>query len=195
MPEQDGRERVVAMEATPSLGGKTLCATSFAKIIDDYQGPLLRYVGRMVGSKDGLSEDIVQECFLRLHRTLGKKNEPEIRRVSPWLFTVAHNLTMDAIRKRDRRRTIQERINNEIDQVDEIGVLGRITQSRAAAAAMKALNILTNEQKQVVLMKVVEGMTFRQIAKVTGLSLGSVNNRLNQGLIALAGKLKHLGHM
>jgi RNA polymerase sigma-70 factor (ECF subfamily) len=170
----------------------------FARLIDRYQGPLLRYVGRVVGAEDDQTEDIVQECFLRLHKAWGGRDEPPMDRVGAWLFTVAHNLTMDVIRKRKHQRDLKTELSAEVveaDAGDEQSVYGQATQSEASAAALAALDRLPPEQKQVVLMKVLEGLTFRQIAKATGSSLGSVNYRLNKALTTLARQLKQTGHL
>jgi len=193
--EHAGIKPDAAAKVAVAESGVALRARRFARVIDEYQGSLLRYVGRMIGYRDGQSEDIVQECFLRLHRVWGDAAKPAIVNVRSWLFRVAHNLTMDVIRKRKRHRTMQENITGHTPMTNEISVLGRITQCEAAAAALSAVDLLPDEQKQVLLMKVIEGMTFRQIARMTGLSLGSVNNRLNQALVALSSRLKHLGHM
>lgn len=195
MTDRPGQQQDEATKVDSVAEAGTTRASRFRQIIDRYQGPLLRYVGRMIGSRQNQSEDLVQECFLRLHRAWGPAADPPMSRVGAWLFTVAHNLSMDAIRKRSRRQAARDDPPAEADPVDELSALRQATQSEAAAAAMAALDCLPREQKQVVLMKVLEGLTFRQIAKATGLSLGSVNNRLNQALDTLVRQLKRLGHV
>ena len=170
-------------------------AARFAEIIDRHQGALLRYVRRTAGRRQDQVEDVVQECFLRLHRAWGESPEPPMQRVGAWLFTVAHNLTMDLIRKQAHSLAAQGDLAQEAEAADEFSVLGQITQSEAAAAALTALDRLPVEQKHVVLMKVLQGLTFRQIAKATGLSLGNVNYRLNQALGTLARQLRQSGHL
>ena len=167
----------------------------FAQIVDLHQGALLRYVGRMAGCGPNQAEDVVQECFLRLHRAWGPSAEPPMERVGAWLFTVAHNIMTDLIRKEGRRRTAQGGSSPDQDAADELSALNRITQSEASAAALSAMDRLPDDQRQVVLMKTLEGLTYRQIAKATGLSLGTVNRSLNQALTTLARQLRQSGHM
>ena len=194
------RGGVADVEASCLSGSQTATAHTdraarFAEIIDRHQGALLRYVRRMTGWRKDHEEDIVQECFLRLHRAWGDCPEPPMKRVEAWLFTVAHNLTVDLIRKKGRRPAVQQDDPaRDTQATDEFSILGQITQSESAAAAMTALDHLPSGQRQVVLMKVLQGLTFRQIAKTTGLSLGNVNYRLNQALGTLARKLKQSGH-
>jgi RNA polymerase sigma-70 factor, ECF subfamily len=197
MAEGSGEARDTATKVDSVADAGATRTTRFARIIDRYQGPLLRYVGRVIGSESDQTEDVVQECFLRLHRAWGRADEPPMERIGAWLFTVAHNLTMDVIRKRKHQRDLRNELNAEAAEAggDEQSVTGQATQSEAAAAALAAMDRLPREQKQVVLMKVLEGLTFRQIAKATGSSLGSVNYRLNKALSTLARQLKQTGHL
>ncbi|NIS51692.1 MAG: hypothetical protein GWN67_11395 [Phycisphaerae bacterium] len=58
---------------------------------------------------------------------------------------------------------------------------------------MRELAQLDEQQRQVVLLKVIQGMSLRQVAKVIGISVSLVNYRLNQGLTELARRLKRAG--
>jgi RNA polymerase sigma-70 factor (ECF subfamily) len=72
-------------------------------VVAHYQGSLLRYVGRTIGTTDHEAEDIVQETFVRLHLQVTKKGRQSIRSLTAWLFKAAHNLTIDVLRRRSRR--------------------------------------------------------------------------------------------
>lgn len=168
-------------------------AQNFLEVLDRYQGSLLRYARRAGAATAEEAEDVVQECFLRLHRAWAGADGPAVRRVGAWLFTVTHNLTMDLVRRQGRRKALAAQRIAEAEA--ELCVLTRLTQSEAAAAAVAALDRLGDQQKQVVLLKVLEGLTFRQIAKATGIPLATVNRRLQEGLLALASELKRAGHL
>ena len=197
MTQGSGPPQDAAVQADPPTENASPRAVRFAQIVDEHQGPLLRYVQRMARLGTDQVEDVVQECFLRLHKTWGESDKPPMDRVGAWLFAVAHNVTMDMIRKQGRRLAAQESLAAQAQtKADgDIGVLGRLTQSQAADAAITAMDALPDDQKQVVLMKVLRKMTFRQIAQATGLSLGNVNYKLNQALGTLAKQLKQAGHI
>jgi RNA polymerase sigma factor (sigma-70 family) len=59
--------------------------------------------------------------------------------------------------------------------------------------ALRELAQLDDQHRQVVLLKVIQGMTLRQVAKVVGISVSLVNYRLNQGLTELSRRLKRAG--
>ncbi|UCG57985.1 MAG: RNA polymerase sigma factor [Phycisphaerales bacterium] len=167
-------------------------------VVAHYQSPLLRYVGQMLGGIDHEAEDIVQEAFVRLHRQVAGHGSASVRHLTTWLFRVAHNLTIDVLRKRSRRKQVPEtavdpEVLSEKQATDELDALGEVLRQEARQVALRELAQLDNEQRQVVLLKVIQGMTLRQVAEVVGVSVSLVNYRLNQGLKELARRLKKAG--
>ncbi len=173
-------------------------AFDFAATVDEFETPLLRYAVRIIGHVGHEVEDVVQEVFMRLHKQVTDKGVGSIGSVRVWLFRVAHNLAIDVGRKRTRRAKAGDRIrhNAEREQADSelaMDTLGQMERREAAEAAMAELDELPDSQRQVVLLKVVEGMTMREIAKVVGISPSNVCYRMNQGLRTVAKRLKETG--
>ncbi len=171
---------------------------NFMAIVVRYQGPLLRYVERMLGGANDQREDVVQETFVRLHRQVHAHGWDSIRHPATWLYRVAHNLTLDVLRRRARRQdaaqvladppgTVQERVAEEIDAV------GEAIRQEARQVVLRELAQLDDLYRQVILLKVIQGMTLREVAEVVGVSLSTVNYRLNQGLSVLARQLRKAG--
>ena len=167
-------------------------------VVASYQGPLLRYVGRFLGRTDIGAEDVVQETFIRLHRQVSGHGSDSVRNLGTWLFHVAHNLTLDHLRNKARHqdgalacegstRAVEERASEDLD------ALGESIRQEARHAALRELAQLDDECRQVVLLKVVQGMTLREVAEVVGAPISTVNYRLNQGLTTLAHRLKRAG--
>ncbi len=167
-------------------------------VVARYQSPLLRYVGQMLGRIDHEAEDIVQEAFVRLHRQVAKRGSASIKHLSTWLFRVAHNLTIDLLRKRSRRKVASEKTTEAVIPVeeqaaDDMDVLGEVLRREARQVALRELAQLNEQHRQVVLLKIIQGMTLREVAEVVGVSVSLVNYRLNQGLQELAQRLKKSG--
>jgi RNA polymerase sigma-70 factor (ECF subfamily) len=195
MSENTGTTRplAAARPAAPPLDAGDLMA-----VVARYQSPLLRYVGQMLGRMDHEAEDIVQEAFVRLHRQVAKRGSDSVRHLTTWLFRVAHNLTIDLLRKRSRRKvasetTAEAAIPVEEQAADEMDVLGEVLRREARQVALRELAQLDEQQRQVVLLKIIQGMTLREVAEVVGVSVSLVNYRLNQGLKELAQRLKKAG--
>lgn len=170
-------------------------ATDFAAVVDRYESPLLRYVAHILGGRNAEVEDVVQETFLRLHRTVIRKGPESILCLSTWLFRVAHNLAIDSGRKKTRRR---EQVSDEAttlasdQQSTEVSIdaISAMVRREACEMAMKELTSLPDVQRQAILLKVVQGMTMKQIGQVLGMAPSNACYHINQGLAALARRLK-----
>ena len=169
-------------------------------VVAHYQGSLLRYVGRMLGTTDHEAEDIVQETFVRLHLQVTKKGAKSIRSLTAWLFRATHNLTIDLLRRRSRRiKTVEaegegESVSLPQEQAsDELDTLTEVLRHEAREVALRELSKLDDQCRQVVLLKIIQEMTLRQVAEVVGITTSQVNYRLNKGLTELARRLQKSG--
>jgi RNA polymerase sigma-70 factor (ECF subfamily) len=152
-------------------------------LFDQFRSPLLRYVLSLgVSIHDG--EEVIQEVFLALfrHLQLGKSQ----RNLRGWIFSVAHNLTLK--QRHANQRTRDERTSDETfaaRQIDpspnpEEQVLCRQRQKRLLTV-LAALP----EQDQCCLRLRAEGLRYREIAGILGMSLGAVSLSLTRSLARL----------
>jgi len=185
----------------PAAAGKSVPLSDpmdLMAVVCRYQGSLLRYVGRMLGSTDNEAEDVVQETFVRLHLQVTGKDSQSIRNLTTWLFKTAHNMTIDVIRLRTRRiktvKTTAESAPLEQEPAaDYLDALGEMVRQEAREVALRELGELDEQYRQVVLLKIIQGMTLRQVAEVVGISTSMANYRLNKGLAELARRLQKAG--
>ncbi len=207
----------------PSAGaGSPAGAIDVATLVPHFESALLRYVSQLLGRRDDAIEDIVQDAFLRLHRHVTTNGTESIDNVSTWLFRVAHNLTMDTLRRRKVRRDYQEGLAqsergsehrggeampsagnfathsgeaagfSDGDSNGGIDALAELERREACQRAMTELGSLPENQRQAVQLRL-EGLTVRQIAQVTDTSVGNVGYRISQGLAELSKRLKRAG--
>src|SRR5947207_8852138 len=78
-------------------------ATAFAELVELYQHRLVTVMHHLIGNKEE-AEDLAQEVFLRVYRTR-KKYRPRAK-FSTWLFTIANNLALNALRTRQRKPVV-----------------------------------------------------------------------------------------
>lgn len=172
-------------------------ADDLMAVVRHYQGPLLRYVGHMTGRLNHEAEDLVQEVFLRLHRQVSRKGSNSIENLTTWLYRVAHNVTLDALRRSHRQSKHKDSLEDVVqlarEATEEIDALGEAIRQEARQVALQELNRLAPEHRQVVLLKIIQDMSLRQVAEVVGVSLSTVNYRLNQGMVELTHRLKKAG--
>jgi RNA polymerase sigma-70 factor (ECF subfamily) len=184
--------------AVARTGVPPLDAGDLMGVVAHYQSPLLRYVGQLLGRVDEGAEDIVQEAFIRLHRQVAKHGPGSIKHLTTWLFHVAHNLTIDVLRRRVKLKRVAKgaadpAVLAEEQAADELDALGEVLRQEARQVALRELAQLDDQQRQVILLKVIQGMTLREVADVVGISVSLVNYRLNQGLTELAERLRKTG--
>lgn len=154
--------------------------------VDRYERPLILYTSRLLGDPDAAC-DVVQEAFLRLCR-----EEPQ--RVSPhlaeWLFTVCRNLATDLLRKDRRMRQRTSVLEPSADDLDEVPDTSpdpsRSAESRdTTATVLTLLEKLPPNQREVIRLKFQGGLSYQEIANVTGLSVSNVGFLMHTGLKTL----------
>jgi RNA polymerase sigma-70 factor, ECF subfamily len=177
----EAAQSAAGQDGIPSAGAAPV---KFSEIVDRYESPLLRYVMHLIGPAE--AEDVVQDVFLRLHRTLSRSGPESIGNLSRWLFAVAHNAAIDAA-KDGARRTPAVPASPDGEALDQLSALVR---RAACERALEEMRRLPDVQRQVLLLKVVQGMTLREIGDVAGLSPSNVAYHLEKALTELARRLK-----
>lgn len=189
--------RGVAGQPKTGMGGRS-AAFDLAAVVTEYESPLLRYVARLIGTRYDEAQDVVQDTFLKLHSHIGKNGAGSIDNLRCWLYRVAHNLAMDCGRSRRRRHELAEKALSDpaiIEQVRgaRVGDARDCEHGESVQAALDAVSRLPDDQRNVVLLKTIQGLTLREISEITGMKMGTVNYRLTQGLRSLAAQLKGAG--
>jgi RNA polymerase sigma factor (sigma-70 family) len=162
--------------------------TAFEEVVKHYEAALLRYVSRLVNNSD-ITQDIVQNTFIRLFR----KWQDEMvvsANISSWLYRVAHNCAIDYMRKETRRRELHEKHAKERPTFapPDRGQGFRITE--AAAQASEALQTLSERERQLVVLKVYEEKSYKEISEIADLSVSNVGYILHHAMKKMATHLK-----
>ena len=152
-------------------------------VIDAYQAPLLRYASRLLNNGT-LAQDVVQNVLVKLFRQWQPGMQPDAR-LKNWLFRVTHNEAVDQIRAEARRRRLQDEQEVEIDRSTG-GVHVDPTPDEREAMVLECLDALDANQRQVVLLRLQQGMSYEEISAITGQSVGYVGNLLHFAVKRLA---------
>jgi RNA polymerase sigma-70 factor (ECF subfamily) len=163
---------------------------AFEGLVSEYEGALLRYATRIVRDADA-AQDVVQNTFIKLFRNWQDELAPSPQ-MSSWLYRVAHNGAVDHLRKETRRRMLHQRHAEE--QQDFVppnrGAGFRITaDAQRAAHALGKLNL---RERQLVILKVYEEKSYKEIAEISGLTVSNVGYILHHAMKKLAAELR--GH-
>jgi len=159
--------------------------------LDEFEGPLLRYAQRITGDVER-ARDVVQETFLRLW----KEDAAELDgRLPQWLFTVCRNLALD-VRRKEQRMTSLAELTHPRDFQKSLGCSEDPPPDETAATADAAeqvagwLNRLPANQQEVIRLKFQNGLKYKQIAEITGLSVTNVGFLIHKGIAALREKAR-----
>ncbi|MGE0713794.1 MAG: RNA polymerase sigma factor [Planctomycetota bacterium] len=153
-------------------------APAFAALFERYHRRVYAFALRLTGDVH-LAEDVAQRAFLNLY----KKPPPGTGRAQfkSLVFTVARNEAINELKKRGRRR--EGTLEGAPEESDGAPTPEARTEVREEAARLQeALSSLPEEEREVVLLRQVEGLTFREVCEVTGLTRDAVRWRLARGL-------------
>jgi RNA polymerase sigma-70 factor (ECF subfamily) len=160
---------------------------AFEELVEKYQHRLVGVLHHLVGNQEE-AEDLAQEVFLRIYRA--RKKYRARAKFSTWLFTIANNLALNALRSRRRRGVVPL-------ETSDSGPLGprpaeRLVQDRSgqpsqhmqqqelAAVIRQALDRLNERQRAAVLLNKFEEMNYAEIAEVMGLTTKAVKSLLSR---------------
>ena len=158
---------------------------AFNILIERYEQPLTHYVYRFVGDAEEC-EDLVQETFVRVYRN--RHSYRRIARYSTWLYTIAGNLARSEYRKRRRRQVYSLQSVNREDETYEVEIPDEtFSPDRHTEGSIQdhyiqqALDELSEDFREVVVLRDVQQLTYEEIAEITGLPMGTVKSRINRG--------------
>src|SRR5258707_1776875 len=148
---------------------------------------------RFIGSEDD-ARDVCQEAFLKAYKSLGSFKQEA--RFSSWLYQIALNLCRDRLRRRRGRTMVS------LDELEEGGAamtmpgptaLDLLQQRDVSRLVASAIASLADEQREVIILKEYEGLTFLEISQVLDTPISTVKTRLYRGLDQLRSRLARQG--
>jgi RNA polymerase sigma-70 factor (ECF subfamily) len=167
-----------------NISGMHEYETQLAGLYEEYYDKIARYVFIHIGNREE-AEDIAGEVFLKALKSLKSYQEQGVP-MQGWLFRIAHNLTVDYLRKTDRRRTVPiDSVvlvgnDNPIDTAEKNIEFERVTE------AMKQLTI---EQREVINLRFFGGLTSKEVGGVLGKGDGAVREMQRAAIEKLRGIL------
>jgi RNA polymerase sigma-70 factor (ECF subfamily) len=148
---------------------------------------------RVLGSEDE-ARDVAQEAFLKAYRGLAAFKQEA--RFSSWLYQIALNVCRDRLRRRRTRATVSlEEMEQTGPAIVETrpGAHERLQRLDLARTVRRAIETLPEEQREVVVLKEYQGLTFLEIAQALEVPVSTVKTRLYRGLGQLRLRLEREG--
>ena len=161
--------------------------TSLSMLIKRHQQRLYSFIYSKVYDRD-VTEDVFQDTFIKVIRTLKRGNYNEEGKFLPWVMRIAHNLVIDYFRKNNRMPKFNNSGDFDIFSVlsdNSLNAEGELVQSQIVHDIRAMVEKLPEEQKSVLVMRMYNDMSFKEISENTGVSINTALGRMRYALINL----------
>ena len=160
-----------------AIGGRE---EGFEELVRRYQRPIVGYIYRMLGDYDA-SLDVSQEVFIKVYNSLDKYSSEY--KFSTWLYRIAHNATIDHIRRNSQKL---QSLETESDdgayqmQLESSAPTPEQNQERREwkSEIESVVKCLPSAYRELIVLRHNQELSYDEIAEVTNLPLGTVKNRL-----------------
>lgn len=161
--------------------------TALEYLIKRHQQKVFSFIYSKVQDRD-ITEDVFQDTFIKVIKTLKKGNYNEEGKFLPWVMRIAHNLIIDHFRKTNRMPSFKN-----TDEFDIFSVLGdgtlnaekQMIKDQILSDVRDLVEELPEDQKEVLKMRIYMDMSFNEISENTGVSINTALGRMRYALINL----------
>ncbi len=163
------------------------CEASLEILIKKHKQRLYSFIFSKIQDRD-ITEDIFQDTFIKVIRTLKRGNYNEQGKFLPWVMRISHNLIIDHFRKNNRMRLFKNTDEFDIFSVISDGNLNaekQLIKEQVLSDVKELVQELPQEQREVLEMRIYKDMSFKEISENTGVSINTALGRMRYALINL----------
>ena len=161
--------------------------SAFDILLNRYKGRVFSYI--LFTIKDStLANDIFQETFMKVIRTLKKGGYNEEGKFLPWVNRIAHNLIIDHFRRKQKYPTTSGGPDFDIFDIISDGnptIEEETIKDQILSDVKKLIHELPDDQKEVLMMRMYFDMSFKEISERTNVSINTALGRMRYALINL----------
>lgn len=161
-------------------------------VIAAHETPLLRYAARLLNNAD-LAQDVVQTAFLRLCDAWAESREWTESHLRAWLYRTTHNAALDLIRKEERLKKLHAAHAEDCPVDDPPRQDEALELADRQKLALDALAGMDEAEREVLILRLQQGLSYMQIAAITGRSEGNVGCLISNASKELARRLRKTG--
>ncbi|CAM3286817.1 RNA polymerase sigma factor SigW [Sporolactobacillus spathodeae] len=158
---------------------------AFAEMVDKYKNKVYVICFRMVGNKQE-AEDLSQETFLRAYRYIGQYDME--RKFSTWLFRIATNLSIDALRRRKPGVSLDAELPGTeglaleaILPDNQASPDEKMVQNELETAVQKEIQRLPEKYRTAIVLKYLEDLSLKEISEIMDIPVATVKTRIHRG--------------
>ena len=169
---------------------------AFAELVDKYKQRVMNFVFHRLRD-EAEAEDLAQNVFLQVYKS--RTRYKQTAKFSTWLFTIAHNLCLNELRRRSRHPAEsleethtdnEEQPPRQIEDKSQVAAPDNVLHGELSQKIQEALDELPENQRSAILLCREEELSYEQIAKVLRCSLSATKSLIHRGRETLKEKLK-----
>jgi RNA polymerase sigma-70 factor (ECF subfamily) len=160
---------------------------ALAVLIKRHESKIYGFIYSKVSDRE-VSNDIFQDTFIKVIKTLKTNSYNEEGKFLPWIMRIAHNLIIDFFRKSKKMPLFRETEEFSIFSImsdDSLTVENRIIADQVEVDIRRLVEELPLDQKEVLVMRMYQDMSFKEISETTGVSINTALGRMRYAIMNL----------
>ena len=154
-------------------------------LINRHQSKIYGFIYSKVSNRD-ISDDIFQDTFIKVIKTLKSNAYNEEGKFLPWVMRIAHNLVVDHFRRNKKMPMFRETEEFSIFSImsDNVpNIESQIITNQVESDLRKLIEELPADQKEVLVMRMYQDLSFKEISELTGVSINTALGRMRYALM------------
>lgn len=156
-------------------------------LIKRHESKIYGFIYSKIADRD-ISNDIFQDTFIKVIKTLKSNSYNEEGKFLPWVMRIAHNLIVDHFRKNKKMPLYRETEEFSIFSImsdDSLTIESKMIFDQVEIDLKKIIQELPDDQKEVLVMRMYQDMSFKEISEITGVSINTALGRMRYALMNL----------
>lgn len=156
-------------------------------LISRHQSKIYGFIYSKIADRD-VSDDIFQDTFIKVIKTLKSNSYNEEGKFLPWVMRIAHNLIVDHFRRNKKMPMFRETEEFSIFSImsdNQPNVESSMITTQVESDLKRLIEELPSDQKEVLVMRMYQDLSFKEIADLTGVSINTALGRMRYALMNL----------
>jgi len=161
--------------------------TALSMLIKRHESKIYGFIYSKIADRD-ISNDIFQDTFIKVIKTLKSNSYNEEGKFLPWVMRISHNLIVDHFRKTKKMPMYRETEEFSIFSVmsdDSLTIEGKMIVDQVEVDLKRLIEELPEDQKEVLVMRMYQDMSFKEISELTDVSINTALGRMRYALMNL----------
>lgn len=158
---------------------------SLSILINRHQSKIYGFIYSKLSDRD-IADDIFQDTFIKVIKTLKSNSYNEEGKFLPWVMRIAHNLIIDHFRKNKKMPMFRETEEFSIFSLmtdKSLTIENQMISDQVEKDLRKIIEELPEDQKEVLVMRIYQDLSFKEISELTGVSINTALGRMRYALM------------